>query len=289
MRKLIHDGDANGVSAGDASSLACGTTLVSAQPPAPVAAVMTTESFDAPEGMYVCTSRFTSPPQPMIHLNPVPTTQLGLSAIYPTPRVSTVSLRYPASSKKASDTNDFASAAARGVLLEAPLASQGIDAPSSSLTVDCHQAAQALRQASPASVVPGWVSLVSARPWANSAPNPPDQEQPQKHLEQLCQSYDDQPDLAKILSARTDTEHFTFLTNARSFFWLADTNGRTKESLARITFGASPSAHDVNQFTRAHDRLDIVIGFVTGDLVWFDPIAGKYTRINKGGCIPPRR
>ena len=93
------------------------------------------------------------------------------------------------------------------------------------------------------------------------------------------------PDFAKILSARTDSEHFTFLTNARSFFWLADTNGRTKESLARITFSASPSAHDVNQFTRAHDRLDIVIGFVTGDLIWLDPIASKYTRINKGGCI----
>lgn len=93
------------------------------------------------------------------------------------------------------------------------------------------------------------------------------------------------PDLAKILAARNDSEHFAFLTNARSFFWLADTNGRTKESLARITFSASPSAHDVNQFTRAHDRLDIVIGFVTGDLIWLDPIASKYTRINKGGCI----
>ncbi|CBQ73231.1 related to WD40 repeat protein CreC [Sporisorium reilianum SRZ2] len=264
-----------------------GTTIISAQPPAPVAAVMTTESFDAPEGLYVCTSRFTSP-QPMIHLNPVPTTQLGLSAVYPTPRVSTVSLRYPVSSKKASDpsTSDLASGSAHNVLLEAPLASQGIDAPSSSLTGGLPPGSTGPLAGIAGIGGPGMgfsglgdtMGKLSAKPT-----------RPKNSLKNTSSNFVNRmmthPDLAKILSARTDSEHFTFLTNARSFFWLADTSARTKESLARITFGASPSAHDVNQFTRAHDRLDIVIGFVTGDLIWLDPIAAKYTRINKGGCI----
>ncbi|GAC97412.1 hypothetical protein PHSY_004998 [Pseudozyma hubeiensis SY62] len=266
-----------------------GTTLVSAQPPAPAAAaVMTTESFDAPEGMYVCTSRFTPPPQPMIHLNPVPTTQLGLSAVYPTPRVSSVSLRYPVSSKKASDSSaaDFASAPSLSVLLEAPLASQGIDAPSSSLTggLPPGSAGPSAGIAGIGGPGMGFSGLGETMGKLNAKPA-----RPKNSLKNTSSNFVNRmmthPDLAKILAARTDAEHFTFLTNARSFFWLADTNGRTKESLARITFGASPSAHDVNQFTRSHDRLDIVIGFVTGDLVWLDPIASKYSRINKGGCI----
>ena len=58
-----------------------------------------------------------------------------------------------------------------------------------------------------------------------------------------------------------------------------------KDALARISFGASPSCHDVNQFTRSHDRLDVMIGFVTGDLLWLDPISSRYARINKGGAI----
>ncbi|KAJ1026762.1 hypothetical protein NDA16_002059 [Ustilago loliicola] len=265
-----------------------GTSLVSAQPPAPIGAVMTTESFDAPEGMYICTSRFTSPPQPMIHLNPVPTTQLGLSAVYPTPRVSTVSLRYPVKNAKSSDPNsgDSSTSPAHGVLLEAPLASQGIDAPSSSLTGGLPPGSAGPSAGIAGIGGPGMGFSGLGETMGKLAAKPT---RPKNSLKNTSSNFVNRmmthPDLAKILAARTDSEHFTFLTNARSFFWLADTNDRTKESLARITFTASPSAHDVNQFTRAHDRLDIVIGFVTGDLIWLDPIASRYTRINKGGCI----
>ncbi|SNX83859.1 related to WD40 repeat protein CreC [Melanopsichium pennsylvanicum] len=261
-----------------------GTTLVSAQPTAPAAPAMTTESFDAPEGMYVCTSRFTPPPQPMIHLNPVPTTQLGLSAVYPTPRVSTVSLRYPAT--KNTKASDLDLTTSNRMLLEAPLASQGIDAPSSSLTggLPPGSAGPSAGIAGIGGPGMGFSGLGETMGRLSAKPT-----RPKNSLKNTSSNFVNRmmthPDLAKILAARSDTEHFTFLTNARSFFWLADTNGRTKESLARITFSASPSAHDVNQFTRAHDRLDIVIGFVTGDLIWLDPIASKYSRINKGGCI----
>lgn len=36
----------------------------------------------------------------------------------------------------------------------------------------------------------------------------------------------------------------------------------------------------INQ-TASADRLDVIIGFETGDLLWLDPILGKYTRLNK--------
>jgi hypothetical protein len=31
--------------------------------------------------------------------------------------------------------------------------------------------------------------------------------------------------------------------------------------------------------------LDIIIGFSTGDIIWYDPLGCKYVRLNKGGCL----
>ena len=42
-----------------------------------------------------------------------------------------------------------------------------------------------------------------------------------------------------------------------------------QEPLARVTFSAYPTCHDVNLFTASPERLDVVIGFHTGDLMWF--------------------
>jgi hypothetical protein len=33
--------------------------------------------------------------------------------------------------------------------------------------------------------------------------------------------------------------------------------------------------------TRSTSQIDVIIGFSTGDIVWFDPISNKYARINK--------
>ncbi|PWY99541.1 WD40 repeat-like protein [Testicularia cyperi] len=273
-----------------------GTSLISAQTvPAATAAVMTTESFDAPEGTYVCSARFTSPPQPMIHLNPLPTTQAQFAAIYPPPRVSTASLRYPATSKNskaAEKQREAAKAAAAAAAAMAsstsPLASQGIDAPPSHLTGGLPPSATGPLAgiAGIGGSGMGFAGLGESMGKLSAKPS-----RPKNNLKNTSSNFVNRmmthPELNKILAARTDTEHFTFMTNARSFFWLADTDGKQKESLARITFSTSPSCLDVNQFTRAHDRLDIVVGFVTGDLIWLDPIASRYTRINKGGCITP--
>lgn len=73
--------------------------------------------------------------------------------------------------------------------------------------------------------------------------------------------------------------------------------------MARITFSAHPTCHSINHSTASHLSIDIVIGFNTGDLIWFgrkhshsveaqspinfsiDPISSRYVRLNKGGCI----
>jgi catabolite repression protein CreC len=43
----------------------------------------------------------------------------------------------------------------------------------------------------------------------------------------------------------------------------------SQEPLARITFSAYPTCHDVNRATLSPERMDVIIGFTTGDLVWF--------------------
>ena len=58
-----------------------------------------------------------------------------------------------------------------------------------------------------------------------------------------------------------------------------------QEPLARVTFSQVPTCHAVSPFTASPERLDIIVGFASGDLVWLDFIAGRYSRINKGVCV----
>ncbi|KAI8066310.1 uncharacterized protein B0P05DRAFT_213021 [Gilbertella persicaria] len=88
--------------------------------------------------------------------------------------------------------------------------------------------------------------------------------------------------LAKILMSRTSDDINLFYNCGTNFIWV-DAAGHPKEPLSRIVFAkACPTSHDVNVLTRGADQLDIIIGFTTGDIVWFDPLSNKYGRINKG-------
>ncbi|KAF9338493.1 hypothetical protein BGZ91_008697, partial [Linnemannia elongata] len=58
------------------------------------------------------------------------------------------------------------------------------------------------------------------------------------------------------------------------------------EPLSHISFSkAFPTAHDVNILTRSCDHLDVIIGFSTGDIIWFNPLSNKYSRLNKQAII----
>lgn len=39
--------------------------------------------------------------------------------------------------------------------------------------------------------------------------------------------------------------------------------------------------HDINQITKGPNHIDLVLGFSTGDIIWYEPMSQKYARMNK--------
>lgn len=39
--------------------------------------------------------------------------------------------------------------------------------------------------------------------------------------------------------------------------------------------------HDVNKLTKSPSHIDVVMGFSTGEIIWWEPISQRYTRLNK--------
>ncbi|KAF8976320.1 hypothetical protein BGZ46_008361 [Entomortierella lignicola] len=91
--------------------------------------------------------------------------------------------------------------------------------------------------------------------------------------------------LAKILANRNGEDVYLFWNTGRTFTW-SDLSQKANEPLSHITFSkAFPTSHDVNILTRSCDSLDVIIGFSTGDIIWFDPLCNKYYRLNKQAVI----
>ncbi|KAG4305489.1 hypothetical protein PORY_001045 [Pneumocystis oryctolagi] len=92
-------------------------------------------------------------------------------------------------------------------------------------------------------------------------------------------------DLTKILTSKTKIIHIFSATN-KVFNWITMSPQTKEELLSKIVFTkAHITCHDANQFTCGFDHIDIVFGFSSSDIVWFDPISTKYTRLNKHGSI----
>ena len=67
-----------------------------------------------------------------------------------------------------------------------------------------------------------------------------------------------------------------------SLFADSTANRHQGEPLTKLLFSsAQPLCHDVNQLTRNSNSLDVVVGFSTGDILSYEPMSGKYARINK--------
>ncbi|KZT09604.1 WD40 repeat-like protein [Laetiporus sulphureus 93-53] len=88
----------------------------------------------------------------------------------------------------------------------------------------------------------------------------------------------------KSLQSRQGDATFLFFNSAKSFI-LTEAGTKVKEPLARIHFAAHPTCHDVNLTTLSPDNIDVIIGFNTGDILWFDPTSWRYCRLNKQGRI----
>ncbi|KAI7857506.1 WD40-repeat-containing domain protein [Circinella umbellata] len=91
--------------------------------------------------------------------------------------------------------------------------------------------------------------------------------------------------ISKILASRNIGDSYLFYNVGMSFIWM-EGNQKVKECLSKITFTkAYPTCHDVNKTTNTGEHMDVIIGFSTGDCMWYDPISSKYARLNKGGIV----
>lgn len=90
-----------------------------------------------------------------------------------------------------------------------------------------------------------------------------------------------------------ETVRWGFWNLGRTFGW-AEEGGKIKvrrkarsrlmvqDTLARVTFSQVPTCHAISHHTASLERVDVVVGFSSGDIVWLDFIIGRYSRINKG-------
>lgn len=94
--------------------------------------------------------------------------------------------------------------------------------------------------------------------------------------------------MAKRLGEHSPDGIFAFANVNRAFMWLdlslpADMK---TENMTKVLFTkAHAICHDVNTFTQSTSHLDVILGFNTGDLIWYEPVSQKYARLNKNGMI----
>ncbi|KJY00380.1 catabolite repression protein crec [Zymoseptoria brevis] len=94
--------------------------------------------------------------------------------------------------------------------------------------------------------------------------------------------------LPKRLSERSPEGLFAFANINRAFVWLDLSSEAKTENLTKILFTkANVLCHDVNPLTKSATHLDVVLGFNTGDIIWYEPMTQKYARLNKNGLINP--
>ncbi|KAF2670336.1 WD40 repeat-like protein [Microthyrium microscopicum] len=97
--------------------------------------------------------------------------------------------------------------------------------------------------------------------------------------------------LTKRLNDRNAEGLLVFANVNRAFQWLdlaASEKSQKADPLTKILFAkAHALCHDVNQRTSNSSHIDFIMGFSTGDIIWYDPISQKYSRINKNGTINP--
>ncbi|KAK4248501.1 WD40-repeat-containing domain protein [Corynascus novoguineensis] len=92
--------------------------------------------------------------------------------------------------------------------------------------------------------------------------------------------------LPKRLQERARDGLFAFANINRAFQWLDLSSPTKAEYLTKILFTkAHCLCHDVNKLTKSATHIDVVMGFSTGEIIWWEPISQRYTRLNKNGSI----
>ncbi|KAL6917995.1 hypothetical protein FSHL1_009424 [Fusarium sambucinum] len=92
--------------------------------------------------------------------------------------------------------------------------------------------------------------------------------------------------LSKKLTERPNDGIFAFANINRAFQWLDMSSSSKQDYLTKILFTkAHCLCHDVNVHTKSVSHLDVIMGFSTGEVIWWEPISQRYTRLNKNGAI----
>ncbi|KAJ4299086.1 hypothetical protein N0V90_004330 [Kalmusia sp. IMI 367209] len=92
--------------------------------------------------------------------------------------------------------------------------------------------------------------------------------------------------LTKRLQEHNPNGLYAFANVNRALQWLDLSSSNKEEHLTKILFTkAHALCHDINQSTKGPGHVDIILGFSTGDIIWYEPMSQKYTRINKNGAI----
>ncbi|OMH79566.1 Catabolite repression protein creC, partial [Zancudomyces culisetae] len=86
------------------------------------------------------------------------------------------------------------------------------------------------------------------------------------------------------LTAADQQTVFIFLNASRTFLWSGTRSDHEgdQQLLSRMDLSYNtPTCHDVNPLTRTTSKLELVLGFETGDLLCYDALQCKYERMNK--------
>ncbi|KIN01228.1 hypothetical protein OIDMADRAFT_145325 [Oidiodendron maius Zn] len=92
--------------------------------------------------------------------------------------------------------------------------------------------------------------------------------------------------MAKRVNEHPVEGYFAFANINRAFQWLDLSSPQMADHLTKILFTKGHClCHDINQVTKSMSHIDLIMGFSTGEIIWFEPISQKYTRLNKNGII----
>jgi WD40 repeat protein len=92
--------------------------------------------------------------------------------------------------------------------------------------------------------------------------------------------------LQKRLTERSADGLMAFANVNRAYMWLDLASDIKTENMTKVLFTkAHALCHDVNPLTRSPSHVDIIMGFNTSDMIWYEPMTQKYARLNKNGQI----
>lgn len=211
-------------------------------------------TFVSPEGIYSVTETYNPAP---VHVHPVNVQP----PVHPT-KLSTVTVRFPAQKQ---GTPGLAQLLGGNKEIKKDRGNDGVSLSSSDTPEESFPSPEISGQ-DPSTDIPSLFSPTAAGNKKKSAARP-------KHNMRNTSStfisrMQAAENVAKTLQSKQGDVTFLFYNSSKSFLWV-EVGAKSKEPLTRVTFTAYPTCHDVNTSTAASDRLDVVIGFNTGDLLWF--------------------